>query len=133
MELSWKTGPAAANSVEEAVVQVSELRLRSARDVPSFLFDAWRIRRTVLSEPGALGLSLRASLGQRTFWTLSAWKDEDNISRFMRGPVHRTVMTRYRGRMEGSHFHTWFEADLSQQSPQWSYYLPLFEQKKGQS
>jgi hypothetical protein len=89
------------------LVQVSRLELVRRRDVARFLVAALRIRRLALRTPGCVGLALRAQPFRRTFWTLSAWDDQGAIGEFMRSDGHRAVMIEYRGRMAGSHFHTW--------------------------
>jgi heme-degrading monooxygenase HmoA len=92
---------------DTTLVQVSRLELARRRDVPGFLVAALRIRRLALRTPGCIGLALRAQPFRRTFWTLSAWDDQAAIGAFMRSDGHRAVMVEYRGRMAGSHFHTW--------------------------
>lgn len=85
----------------------SRLGLRRLSDVPSFLVSALRIRRQMLTSPGALGVSLVARPLQRTFWTLSAWQDQAALSATVGRQPHREIMTRFRPRMAGSSFVTW--------------------------
>jgi hypothetical protein len=63
-------------------------------------------------------VSLIAQPLRRTFWTLSAWTDTDAIGAFTRSEAHRAAMTKYRAKMRGSHFHTWFPGDATQR-PSW--------------
>ena len=123
--IPWKsttqrTGGSAAGSVTAApVVQVSQLELLHLRSVPGFLIAALRLRREVLRSDGALGVSLIAHPLRRTFWTLSSWTDTDAVGGFIRSEAHRAVMVNYRGKMRGSHFHTWSIGDATER-PDWS-------------
>lgn len=118
MQLPWT--PTESSPTEPVVVQVSRLELRRRRDVPGFLVVALQIRRDVLASPGCHGVSLIAEPGRRTFWTLSAWRGEDDIRAFMRSERHRSVMVRYRDKMAGSHFTTWFTAGPDELPPTWN-------------
>jgi heme-degrading monooxygenase HmoA len=99
--------------------QISRLELTRMRDVPGFLVAALRLRRIVMAAPGAAGVSLRAEPSRRTFWTLSAWQDQDALDAFTRSDYHRGVMVKYRRRMAGSHFHTWNEGNTTATRPEW--------------
>jgi hypothetical protein len=88
-------------------VMTSRLELRRLSDIPSFLIGAVRIRRQMLSSPGALGVSLIARPLRRTFWTLSAWQDQAALSAAIDRRPHRQIMTRFRPRMAASSFITW--------------------------
>ena len=102
------------------LTQVSRLELARARDVPGFLIAALRIRRATLNAPGAVGLSLRAAPMSRTFWTLSSWSEREAITAFVTSEAHTAVMTRYRDKMAGSHFHTWTETEPTDSPPTWA-------------
>lgn len=99
--------------------QVSRLELTRVRDLPGFLVSALRLRRAVMGAPGAVGVSLRAEVSRRTFWTLSAWSDKDALDAFTRSDYHRGVMVKYRNRMAGSHFHTWTDTSTTALPPEW--------------
>lgn len=117
MTIPWKS----TNPTRPATLtQVSRLELARARDVPGFLIAALRIRRATLNAPGAVGLSLRAAPMSRTFWTLSSWSDRAAITAFVTSEAHTAVMTRYRDKMAGSHFHTWTETELTNSPPTWA-------------
>ena len=121
--IPWKSAPRSPATMNDAisnvaVVQVSRLELKHLRHVPGFIFAALRLRRNVLRADGALGVSLIAQPFRRTFWTLSAWADADSIGAFTRSEAHCAVMTNYRTKMRGSHFHTWFPGDATNR-PSW--------------
>lgn len=70
--LPWMT-PQAPGPGAEALVMASRLEVRSLRHVPGFFLASMALLRQARRSPGALGLSLRAQLPRRTFWTVSAW------------------------------------------------------------
>jgi len=119
MKVPWKNVPIQPSGSDSVVVQVSRLELKRLRDVSGFLIGALRIRRSVLRADGAVGMSLIAHPLKRTFWTLSAWRDEDAIGSFLAGDDHRAVMTRYRARLSGSEFHSWPETATASLPPDW--------------
>jgi heme-degrading monooxygenase HmoA len=86
------------------VVMVSRLRLRRYRHVPGFLRAATAIRRQLTTSPGLLGYSLDAHLLRKTFWTLSAWTDNESLQTFNTTPPHRDVTARMRPRMGPTDF-----------------------------
>jgi hypothetical protein len=106
--LPWTaaTPLADADDTTEVIVLGSKLELRSYRDVPAFLRAAMSVRRQVIDSPGALGVSLIAQPGRKTFWTLSAWTDQDVLDAFVRAQPHLGVMQRFRGRLADSGFIT---------------------------
>jgi hypothetical protein len=85
----------------------SRLELKHRRHALAFLVAALRIKRQMLSAPGALGLSLVAKPLRRTFWTLSAWQDEAALRATVGRQPHLGIMNRFRPRMAGSAFVSW--------------------------
>ena len=76
----------------EYVVMASRLPLRHFRHIPRFLRATLAIRRQLRTTPGLVGYALDAQLFRKTFWTLSAWTDEDSLQAFVRAEPHHTVM-----------------------------------------
>lgn len=89
------------------VVSVTRLRLLRWRDVPPFLVAVGRLRADLAKEPGAVTLGLAARPFRRTFWTLSAWRDEDSLRAYVRGPGHTAAMKRFRKGMTGATSALW--------------------------
>ncbi len=56
---------------------------------------------------GLVGYSLRAQPLAKTFWTLSAWSDEQSLAAFVREMPHRAVMAKLRPHMGATLFTTW--------------------------
>ena len=85
----------------------SQLVLRRARDIPGFLRSALAVRKQVRGSPGAIGVSLIAQPMRKTFWTLSAWRDQPALDAFVGAEPHSDVMARYRSRLTVAHFRFW--------------------------
>jgi heme-degrading monooxygenase HmoA len=91
----------------DAVVLGSMLQLRSYRHFLSFLRAAMQVRRQVRTSPGAVGVSLIAQPTRKTFWTLSAWTDQDALDAFVRTAPHADVRQRFHDRLARHAFATW--------------------------
>jgi hypothetical protein len=89
------------------VVMASRLPLRSYRRIPSFLRGTWRVRRQLATADGLVGYSLDAKVLARTFWTLSAWRDQHALDSFAGAEPHRSVMAAIRPHMAPTTFVTW--------------------------
>jgi heme-degrading monooxygenase HmoA len=89
------------------VVMASRLPLRSYRRIPSFLRATWRIRRQLATADGLVGYSLDAKIASKTFWTLSAWRDQAALDSFARSEPHRALTTATRLHMNPTTFVTW--------------------------
>ncbi|WP_433248920.1 DUF3291 domain-containing protein [Streptosporangium sp. CA-135522] len=89
------------------VIMASRLEVRSLRQVPGFLLTSFVLWRQALKSPGAVGVSLKAELFKRTFWTLSAWKDQAAIHSYARTEPHKSAMRRKRAVMRASTFVFW--------------------------
>jgi heme-degrading monooxygenase HmoA len=76
------------------------------------------IRRQSLSADGFIGLALNTSLPRRTFFTLSAWRDRDALSAFVRSEPHQSFMRRYHPAMADSAFVFW-NLPADQLPPSW--------------
>ncbi|WP_063063012.1 DUF3291 domain-containing protein [Nocardia violaceofusca] len=88
-------------------VMASRLEVRSLRHVPRFLATSIVLRRQARRSPGALGIALQADLARRTFWTLSAWTDQEAIGAYARTDPHASAIVRARAVMRESTFVFW--------------------------
>jgi heme-degrading monooxygenase HmoA len=91
----------------EAVVLGSQLQLRSYRHIVGFMRAAMQVRKQVHGSPGAYGVSLIAQPMRKTFWTLSAWSDQDALDEFVRTSPHTEVMAKFHDRLTDASFTTW--------------------------
>lgn len=73
------------------LIAVTRLRVRSARYFPGFLYHVLRSARQVKRAAGNLGMRLLRD-SDRTFWTCSAWQDENAMRAFMKEAPHRHAM-----------------------------------------
>ncbi|WP_062997667.1 DUF3291 domain-containing protein [Nocardia mikamii] len=88
-------------------IMASRLEVRSLRHVPGFFATSIRLWRQARRSPGALGVTLKADLTRRTFWTLSAWTDQEAISAYARTDPHASAIVRARAVMRESTFVFW--------------------------
>ncbi|MBV9379546.1 MAG: DUF3291 domain-containing protein [Streptosporangiaceae bacterium] len=106
MELPWAAiGTPSAG--QDSLVMGSRFELRSAWRSPAFFAQALRIWRQARRSPGIVGVSLRAQPLRGTFWTLSAWADEQALQAFARTDPHRTIMRRVRPWAKTATFRFW--------------------------
>jgi hypothetical protein len=89
------------------VVMASRLPLRSCARIPSFIRATARIRRQLATADGLIGYSLDAKLVAKTFWTLSAWRDQEALDGFARAEPHRRLIAAIRPHMNPTTFVTW--------------------------
>ena len=91
----------------ELTVMATRLPLRRYRHIPAFLRWTLRIRGQLADAPGLVGYSLDAHLLRKTFWTLSAWTDQEAMGAFVRTDPHRSAMEAIRPHMDRSVFVSW--------------------------
>ena len=104
-------GPDRARTGAPTTVQASVLRLHRLRDVPVFMTAALRLRHAFADSPGAIEMSLRAAPLRRTFWTLSHWRTDADLQRFVAHPAHVDLMRRFGPAVRSSQFVTWHATD----------------------
>ena len=75
------------------VVSVTRLRVRSARFLLPFLWQAVRSALQAKRSRGNLGVRLRKTRGL-AFWTLTMWTDNSMMREFRSTPPHREAMRR---------------------------------------
>jgi hypothetical protein len=66
------------------------------RDMPAAGLAVLRLRRALLSTPGAIGLSLAVQPLARRSWSISAWESEEHLRRFLGSPEHVAIVRRFR-------------------------------------
>ncbi|MGI5453405.1 DUF3291 domain-containing protein [Streptomyces sp. CA-249302] len=89
------------------LVMASRLELRSLLSVPKFFLLSLVVFQQVRRSPGVLGASLKAEPLKRTFWTLSAWRDQEALDAFARTDPHAKSVRGLRPGMKGSVFVFW--------------------------
>ena len=96
-----------ADPERQYVILLSYLPLRRGWQIPPFLLHTVRIMGQVRRSKGLLGYSLRAELGAKRFWTLSAWQDEVALEDFVRAQPHAQTMRAMVSRMAATKFIHW--------------------------
>lgn len=75
------------------LIAVTRLRLRSFRFMPGFVYYAMRSARQAQRSTGNLGIDVVRE-SKLTFWTATAWVDEDAMRAFLMARPHRAAMAR---------------------------------------
>jgi hypothetical protein len=104
---------------QDYVVLASRLPLRQYRNIPAFLRASKAVRVQPAATRGVLGYSLDAKPIAKTFWTLSAWEDEETLRRFSQADPHRSQITGISPYMLASSFVQWTVAG-SELPPKWT-------------
>lgn len=72
-------------------ISLTRLRVRSVRFLPAFALDFLRTRNQVKKAPGFQHGSLLADRSW-TFWTMTAWDNQQSMRNYMTTGPHRTAM-----------------------------------------
>ncbi|MFD7261522.1 DUF3291 domain-containing protein [Streptomyces sp. NPDC059874] len=105
--IPWMPGAAAGEATADsgqAVVMASKLQVASFLHVPRFFLLSLVVWKQLRSTPGVIGASLKAEPLKKTFWTLSAWSDQEALDTFSRSDPHARIVTRLRKVMDRSVF-----------------------------
>ena len=102
----WKAGPA-ADGTGPVVVSFTDFRVGGFRDMPAIAIEALRIRRTWGRREGSLGLTLWVQPLRRRLGSLSAWRAEEDLSRWLGSSDHRRVVRKFATRMHNVSSATW--------------------------
>jgi hypothetical protein len=94
---TWKRGPA-ADSAGPLLVSYTEFTPDTMRDLPAIYFAAERLRNACTELEGAVGLTTYWQPFRRRGGSVSAWKNEAALRRFVALPFHLEIMRRYRSR-----------------------------------
>ena len=98
----WKPGAAEPDDDQPVYVSVTDFRIHRPQHAPG----AWRagfgLRRSWPRLEGAIGLWLWAEPLRLRSGSVSIWRSEEDLTRFLRSPVHRAIVHKYRPRMGGS-------------------------------
>lgn len=106
LRLSWISA-STPDPATECNVLATRLPLRTYRDLPRLLWWSARITRRLSSCPGLLGHAFALQVGDRSFWTVSAWARRGDLARFDRTETHRAAKARLRPTMLPSTIVIW--------------------------
>ena len=89
------------------LVMASRLPLRSRRTVPRFLRLTLSVVRQLERTEGLVGYTLLAQPMKGTFWTLSAWTDQQHLDTFARAIPHLAIICTLRPHRGQTRFSFW--------------------------
>ena len=102
----------------EYLVLLSYLPLKRISGIPPLLLHTIRIMSQLRRSRGLAGYSLRAELGAKRFWTLSAWEEEAALRAFVQSQPHAGTMRVMAPHMDKTAFIRW-RLTGSQLPPAW--------------
>jgi hypothetical protein len=91
----WTDGPFTAED-GPVLVSVTDFHIARGRDLPVVWTEGLRLRRAWPTMTGAIGLWLWAKPLRKRSGSVSVWRSEDDLRRFVRWPRHVAIMRRYR-------------------------------------
>jgi len=111
-KLPWRHGqlPPAQGPM---VVSATRFTYKSRWDMPGVYWNGLRLRRAWARFPGSIGVSIAADMGRRSTYTVSLWRSEEDLRKFVSHPEHLALMRAYRPRMESSSAATWVVESFS--------------------
>jgi heme-degrading monooxygenase HmoA len=111
IRLPWVHGPL-ADWRGPRFVGATRFTYRHRRHLPLVFWNGLRLRAAWGENEGAIGLSIMADWRTRTTYTLSAWRSEDDLRRWVRGAAHARLMRAFAARLESMATHGWIEDDF---------------------
>jgi len=97
-------------------VSITRLRIRSWRFMPSFIFDTFKTLAQTKRAEGFLTGSLLADR-KFTFWTMTLWRDQASMKRYMTSGPHLKAMPKLLGWCDEASVVHWTQND--QIAPDW--------------
>ncbi|HZZ50300.1 MAG TPA: hypothetical protein VFE65_25710 [Pseudonocardia sp.] len=95
----WTPGPERIRADTELFVSVTEFTARRARSLPGVFAYGLRLRAGWFAMDGAVGLFLWSQPSRLRGGSVSVWRDEASLRRFVRLPLHAEIVRRFRGRV----------------------------------
>ncbi|CAO5246426.1 DUF3291 domain-containing protein [Frankia sp. AgKG'84/4] len=117
--LPW-TAPSGATAPTGGRIEVmaSAFTLTSRRHTFRMMRVSMALRKSVLTSPGALGISLVARPLRRQYYTLSSWTDRAALDAFVRTSLHREAMRTLGPAMATGRF-TFWQVGADAPAPTW--------------
>ncbi len=94
---AWRPGPA-AGLPGPVLVSYTEFTPEKLRHIPGIYLAAERLRDAIAELDGAVGVATWWQLRNGRGGSLSAWRDEEALRRFVALPYHLEIMRRYRSK-----------------------------------
>jgi hypothetical protein len=93
----WMPGPA-ADDTGPALLSITDFQASHLRDLPGIYLAGHSLRQAWPHLTGAIGMWLWTQPLQRRAGSVSIWRDEEALRRFVARPDHVAIMRHYRGR-----------------------------------
>jgi heme-degrading monooxygenase HmoA len=106
-KLPWTPSETAAAPDQKYLVMASFLPLKSLATTVRFMRYVMAIRNQLRTAEGLIGYALWAKPMSKRYWTLSVWRSEEALQRFMETLPHAHVMKDLRPRMNPTKFVRW--------------------------
>jgi hypothetical protein len=107
--LAFWTHGAAGTYEGPVLISVTDFHVTRARDLLRVYLEGARLARGWPSRRGSVGVWLWAKPLRRRSGSISIWRSEEDLRRFVRWPRHVEIMRRYRGAGELSSTSWWEE------------------------
>jgi heme-degrading monooxygenase HmoA len=125
-KLPWTSANLPPEEGGEHLAMASSLPLRRFSSTIRFMRFVMEIRGQLRTADGLVGYALWAKPFSRRYWTLSEWRDQDALDRFMRTKPHADVMRDLRPAMDPTTFVKW-KLDSQAGPPTWEEALSRLE------
>lgn len=89
------------------LVSATRFTYRRIWHMPGVFANGMKLYRMWPEFEGSVGVSIAADLVRRTTYTISVWRSEEDLMKFIGHPLHRVIMNEYRERIESSSAATW--------------------------
>jgi hypothetical protein len=98
--IPWTPGPERVRADTELLVSVTEFTARRATTLPGIAAYGLRLRQGWFAMDGAVGLLLWSQPGQLRGGSVSVWRDDASLRRFVRLPLHAAIVRKFRDRVQ---------------------------------
>jgi hypothetical protein len=112
IRMPWKAGPIEPGP-ETVVVSATRFLYRRRRYMPIVGQHGWRLRRAWACRAGSIGLFTGAEMRRPVTYSLSVWRDREDLRAFLRAPEHAKLIRDFRDRLEDSTSAVWEMDDFS--------------------
>jgi len=129
--LPWLTSELAEPNATYSLT-MTRLPLRSYARIPRVSLATMRVVRALRKSEGLIGFSLKADLFHKTFWTVSAWRDDEALRAFARSDTHLAAMTKLQPHMDGPRIET-VDVRGSELPPRWRDIVERFTGRRDSS
>jgi hypothetical protein len=100
--LGWRPGSLDQDPDLPVFVSVTDFHFHAPWDAPAAWRTGLRLRRSWPRVEGAIGLWLWSEPLRLRSGSVSVWRGEEDLMRFIRSAVHRRIVREYRDRMSGT-------------------------------